>query len=72
MSSYNSYCPHGGVCVLDLNHEGKHNSKYCQWTDKEAISKEKANELFRLEAAYQDIPNLAEFIIAADRRTEDE
>lgn len=59
----NSYCSHGGGCILGLNHEGKHSSSFCEWTDEAALSKEKADELFRLEAAYQGTPNLAELII---------
>ena len=40
----NSYCSHGGVCVLDAGHKGKHDSKWCQWTDEQAISEDDANQ----------------------------
>jgi hypothetical protein len=63
MRGCNSYCTHGGVCILDKNHEGQHDSRYCQWTDEEAISKEKADELFLLEARFHGVENIAEFII---------
>ena len=59
----NSYCSHGGHCILELNHESNHYNVYCEWTDEEALSKEKADEIFRLESAYNGMPNLAELII---------
>ncbi len=40
-----NYCSHGGVCVLDKGHKGEHDSRYCQWSDKESLSKEKADEV---------------------------
>jgi hypothetical protein len=38
-----SYCEHGGVCDLDLGHEGLHDSRYCQWDDAHALSKADAD-----------------------------
>lgn len=38
-----TYCEHGGICELDKGHEGLHDSRYCQWTDNEAIGKEEAD-----------------------------
>lgn len=32
-----SNCEHGGCCALSDGHAGNHDSKYCQWTDAEAI-----------------------------------
>jgi hypothetical protein len=58
-----SYCNHGGCCILPKNHIEKHDSRYCQWTDDEAISKEKANEIYLLEAKLQGEEELAEAII---------
>lgn len=40
-----SYCKHGGVCILEANHKEKHNSRYCTWTDKEGLTKEKADKI---------------------------
>jgi hypothetical protein len=60
----NAYCSHGGICVLTQNHKGKHDTQYCQWNDEESISKEKADELLLLEAKFQNVEPLAEFIIA--------
>ena len=42
-SSCWSYCTHGGVCELDAGHEGLHDSRYCTWTDDEAIDEEEAD-----------------------------
>ena len=42
-----SYCSHGGRCVLEHRHAGKHDSKFCQWNDNEAIPKDEADELIR-------------------------
>jgi len=39
-----SHCEHGGVCILDAGHESTHDSEYCRWTNKEAISKEEADK----------------------------
>ena len=60
-----SYCTHGGSCVLEKDHDGLHDSRYCQWTDEEAISKEEANEIFLLEAKFNGYEPLADFVIAA-------
>ena len=46
MNSCWSYCSHGGVCVLDADHEGLHDSEYCQWADAEALTKDAADALF--------------------------
>ena len=32
-----SFCSHGGICELDAGHEGLHDSRFCTWTDDEAI-----------------------------------
>lgn len=42
-----SYCEHGGVCMREFGHDGLHDSKYCQWDDEHALSKEDANAVFR-------------------------
>jgi hypothetical protein len=62
----NSHCSHGGVCILTENHEEKHDSRYCQWTDEEAISKEEADQLFLLEAKFQGAEQIAELMIAIE------
>ena len=47
MSACESYCQHGGVCELDAPHPGqKHDSRYCQWTDDEAIPRAKADAIY--------------------------
>mgnify|MGYP001613965037 CR=1 FL=1 len=28
-----NYCQHGGVCILDKDHSGLHDSHYCQWEE---------------------------------------
>ncbi len=40
-----SYCSHGGVCALPPGHEPPHDSKYCRWTDEEALTKAEADEI---------------------------
>jgi hypothetical protein len=42
-----SYCDHGGMCVLPLGHEGMHDSKYCTWPDADAVTREVADERLR-------------------------
>lgn len=54
--SCNSYCEHGGICVLEDGHEGRHDSGYCQWDDKEGITKEKADKLMLKAAKRQGLP----------------
>jgi hypothetical protein len=61
-----SYCSHGGGCILDNYHDGDHDSLFCQWTDDEAISKEKADELFLLTAKFQDVEDIAEILLAKE------
>ena len=46
------YCPHGGVCMQEPNHDGLHSTKsplndeeYCEWTDEECIPKQEADLL---------------------------
>lgn len=41
-----TYCEHGGECVLEQGHEGLHDSRYCQWSDADALSKEEADAVF--------------------------
>lgn len=41
-----SYCEHGGVCVLSFGHKDKHNSGYCRWTDENALPKDEADALY--------------------------
>ena len=40
-----SNCSHGGCCDLDEGHAGDHYSKYCQWSDAEAISAVEADAM---------------------------
>lgn len=41
-----SYCQHGGVCVLNLGHEGLHTSRYCEWDDAHALDRETADAVY--------------------------
>lgn len=41
-----SRCSHGGICVLKAGYEGKHDSRYCQWTDATALDADKSDEIF--------------------------
>lgn len=41
-----SYCEHGGCCVLDAGHEGLHDSRYCKWSDSQALPKDEADALY--------------------------
>lgn len=41
----NSFCSHGGCCMLDAGHEGLHDSTYCTWTDDEALTEEEADKV---------------------------
>jgi hypothetical protein len=43
--SCSTYCSHGGVCTLSRGHDGLHDSRYCKWSDEEAISREEADEI---------------------------
>jgi len=45
MKPCDSYCEHGGVCELELGHEGLHDSRYCQWDDAHALTKAEADEI---------------------------
>jgi len=49
-----SYCTHGGRCVLRAGHDGKHDSRYCQWTDAEALTRGQADAVLRQTAAGED------------------
>lgn len=46
-----SCCEHGGVCVLLRGHQGDHDSRYCRWTDAEALPKDDADQIFMREMA---------------------
>lgn len=48
-----SYCSHGGVCVLKSGHAGQHDSRYCQWSDGEGLPKAEADEVFMAKARAQ-------------------
>lgn len=64
-----SYCSHGGRCVLDGDHDGLHDSKYCTWTDAEALSREDADDVLRTKPKGADYLNtmqpVADFIESA-------
>ena len=55
-----SYCIHGGVCVLRVKHK-IHDSGYCTWTDKEGLSKDKADKIMIAKN-----PILGKFIVDAE------
>jgi hypothetical protein len=61
-----SYCSHGGRCVLDLGHDGLHDSRYCAWTDADALTKDQADRVLATTRGGQDyldtMDPLAEFI----------
>jgi hypothetical protein len=59
MNLCDSYCTHGGICELNAGHEGQHDSRYCQWTDAEALSKSDADDLFRDKADEFGLPDEA-------------
>ena len=40
-----SYCKHGGVCILERDHKENHNSNYCDWGDKEGLTKTQADKI---------------------------
>lgn len=52
-----SYCRHGGNCMLKRGHKGKHGSKYCKWTNATAISKKQADKIFARKAKAKGIPS---------------
>ena len=45
LGACDSYCEHGGICILDLGHDGLHDSQYCQWEN--GISRAEADEKLR-------------------------
>ena len=50
-----SYCSHGGRCTEERGHTTLHDSSgHCQWTDKEAISREEADALLARTQSGQD------------------
>lgn len=49
-----SYCSHGGRCVLDAGHDGLHDSRYCQWADAEALTREQADDVIGRTAQGRD------------------
>lgn len=56
------YCVHGGVCSLELGHEGLHtSSEFCVWPSEESISKEEADLLFKVLSPFGNV--LTEFMI---------
>lgn len=38
-----SFCTHGGVCNLEEDHEGLHDSGFCQWADAQALTRDAAD-----------------------------
>ena len=57
-----TYCEHGGVCVLDDNHKGKHSSDYCTWTSKQSVSKSVADARLKKKTKDAGIGELGEII----------
>jgi hypothetical protein len=45
MDECNSFCSHGGVCTLELNHDGPHDSTYCTWTNDEQLTRAEADQV---------------------------
>lgn len=45
--SCGAYCTHGGVCILDEGHAGKHDTRYCQWDDADSLDKIEADRRLR-------------------------
>jgi len=58
----NSYCSHGGVCELEDGHEGQHDSRYCQWSDDEALDKDEADRRLMQKGREQGVPTFAQFL----------
>ncbi len=63
-----NYCSHGGVCSLDNEHEGQHESwgfggpgvgtKYCSWDSKDSVSREEADNRLRNNAPTPEAADL--------------
>lgn len=63
----NSFCSHGGVCELDLDHGGLHDSGYCQWADAEALTRDAADAVLRARGAEGEaVADLWDFMIAKE------
>lgn len=49
-----SYCSHGGHCILDPGHPGKHDSRYCTWTDEEGVTSAEADAILLTKPGGED------------------
>jgi hypothetical protein len=58
-----SYCSHGGVCVLDRGHEGLHDSRFCRWSDAEALTRDAANVVIASQPGGEDFVRTWELIV---------
>lgn len=65
-----SYCTHGGVCELEPGHSGSHDSRYCQWTDDQAVTRAEADAALSTKpggAEVVDLINFMERVLGDDR-----
>lgn len=58
-----SYCSHGGICVLDAEHEGLHDSGYCKWPDAQALTREAADALLAQKPGGTEVLALQDLIM---------
>lgn len=67
MSYCDSYCSHGGVCELDPGHEGLHDSRYCQWADAEALTREAADAILATKPGGEGLVALWDLVETVER-----
>jgi hypothetical protein len=68
-----SYCSHGGRCELDPGHDGLHDSRYCTWTDADALTKADADAVLSTKRGGQDyLDTLDPFAEAIEAMYEDD
>ena len=63
MASYcESFCSHGGVCTREPGHDGLHGSRYCTWTDDEALDRDAADEVLNMKPNGRDVTAIWDII----------
>lgn len=68
MENCNSYCEHGGVCTLELGHDGLHDSTYCQWSDAQALTRDAADAVLSTNPEGQFVKTLWDMLIPRDTK----
>jgi hypothetical protein len=61
-----------GVCVLDQGHEGLHDSRYCQWSDAEALTRDAADAILASQPGGEDFVQVWELFVSVRREVEEE